>query len=97
MPGHESVGAIGLTVHLPKEIVEAVAERVAQLLASRTPTPRSEPWIGVEEAAAYLCCPKSRIYDLVAQRRVRVYRDGRRLLFRASWLDACLEERVSSQ
>jgi excisionase family DNA binding protein len=47
-----------------------------------------EAWMDVRDAAAYLACSTKRIYDLVAQRRVRFARDGRRLLFRVEWLDA---------
>jgi excisionase family DNA binding protein len=50
-----------------------------------------EPWIGVEQAAEHLACPPSRIYDLVSQRRLTPRRDGRRLLFKRSHLDAAIE------
>jgi len=52
---------------------------------------RPEPWCDVETAALYLACGQQRIYDLVAQRRLRVARDGRRLPFRREWLDEYLE------
>jgi excisionase family DNA binding protein len=45
-------------------------------------------WLDVRDAAAHLACSTKRIYDLVAQRRVRFARGGRRLLFRVEWLDA---------
>jgi len=50
------------------------------------------PWLDVRGAAAHLACGSKRIYDLVAQRRVRFARDGRRLLFRVEWLDAIVIE-----
>jgi excisionase family DNA binding protein len=49
-------------------------------------------WLDVRGAAAHLACSTKRIYDLVAQRRVRFARDGRRLLFRVEWLDAMVME-----
>ncbi len=80
---------------VPPELVDALAGRVVELLEQRglvgAPT-APEAWIGVDEAAAHLACPKSRVYDLVAERSLRVRRDGRRLLFRRSWLDEDLEQ-----
>jgi len=87
-PDHTS--ALALTV--PPELVEAVAVRVVDLLAGRLPAQR-DGYLGVEEAAAYLACPKSRVYELVAAKRVRHYRDGRRVLFKAEDLDAVLRVR----
>jgi excisionase family DNA binding protein len=60
---------------------------VATLLAERIEL-EPERWIGVEQAAAHLACPKSRIYDLVSARRIPHEREGSRLLFRRSDLDA---------
>jgi len=88
-PEHTN-GSFSLAV--PPELVEAVAERVAEVLAERAPT-ASDGYLGVEEAAAYLASPKSRVYELVAAKRVRHYRDGRRVLFKAEDLDAALSVR----
>ncbi len=74
---------------VPSELVEALAERVAALIAEQA-TPVLSPYLTVEEAAEYLGRPRSRVYELVAQKRVRHYRDGRALLFRREDLDACL-------
>ena len=79
-----------LELQLPDMFVQAIAERVADLLADSLTRP-SEPWIGVEQAAEHLACPTSRIYDLVSQRRLTPRRDGRRLLFKRSHLDAAIE------
>jgi excisionase family DNA binding protein len=80
-----------LALHVPDVLVERIAERAAEILADRLAA-GSEPWIDVEQAAEHLACKPRRIYELVAQRRVPVHRDGRRLLFRRSDLDAALEE-----
>jgi excisionase family DNA binding protein len=69
--------------------VQAIANAVAAVLTEEF-APRAA-WLDVQAAADYLACPPSRIYDLVAQRRVRVARDGTRLRFRTEWLDAVLE------
>ncbi len=74
---------------VPPELIDALAKRVATLL-TESAAPAAPPYLSVEEAAEYLGRPKSRVYELVAQRRVRHYRDGRALLFRREDLDACL-------
>jgi hypothetical protein len=53
---------------------------------------QSAGWLDVRAAARHLACSPKRIYDLVAEQRVRVARDGRRLLFRVEWLDAMVVE-----
>lgn len=83
--------ALEAVLRLPPQIVDALATEVAERLASDAYAAR-EPWLDVSEAATYLACSRKRIYDLVASRRLSVSRDGRRLLFRRSWLDACLNE-----
>jgi excisionase family DNA binding protein len=75
---------------LPPELVEAVAGRVAELLADRLDA-ASRPYLDVDEAAAYLRCSPQRIYDLVSAGRLRPHRDGRRVLLTREALDACLE------
>lgn len=80
-----------LALTVPDELVEAVAGRVADLLAGRLDSSEPEPWLGVERAAAHLDCPTSRVYDLIAQRRIRTVRDGRRVLTRRQWLDEYLD------
>jgi len=87
--GYPSNGALSLA--LPPELVEVVAERVAELLAERH-APEPEPWIGVALAAEHLACPKSRIYALVSAQRIPHEKDGSRLLFRRSDLDEWLEQ-----
>jgi excisionase family DNA binding protein len=48
------------------------------------------PWLDVEGAAERLCCPTSRVYDLHARGVLVGYRDGRRLVFKVSDVDAVL-------
>ena len=74
-----------LRVTLPDDLIEQIAEQVVAKLGKPP-----EPWIDVDGAAVHLACPKSRIYDLVAQRRLECRRDGRRVLFRREWLDAAI-------
>lgn len=85
--GNQSNG--GVAISLPSEFVEAVAVRVAELLADRQRVV-AEPWIGVEEAAAHLACGRSRLYALTSANRIPHRKDGSRVLFRVSELDAWL-------
>jgi excisionase family DNA binding protein len=78
---------VALEIKVPNQLVETVVERMATVLAERL-EPDPEAWVGVEQAAAHLACPKSRIYDLVSARRIPQERDGSRLLFRRSDHDA---------
>ena len=83
---HDAEARATIEITIPHRTVEALAERVAELLSDRL-GPQPETWIGVEEAAVHLACPKSRIYDLVSARRIPHERDGSWLLFRRSALD----------
>lgn len=86
--------AVPVSFALPPEFVEAVAHRAADLLAQRL-NARHEAWIGVDDAADHLACPVSRIYRLVSLAKggrqanpIPYCKDGQRLLFRRSELDA---------
>ena len=79
-----------LALLVPSEFVEAIAERVAELVAERlengaTSTP--SPWLTVDQAAEYLGCKRQRLYDLTSQGRLHPGRDGSRLLFRKQDLE----------
>lgn len=79
-----------LSLAVPAELVEAVAARLADLLTERLPEQGPTPWLDVDGAAEYLACKPHRVYDLVAEGRVRCAKDGRRSLFRREWLDEYL-------
>lgn len=91
-----SVAATGPSVWTPQDLaalgalVDVVARRAAGMVSAAPPT--DDGWLNVEGAADYLAAPRSRIYDLVRQGRVRHGRDGSRLVFRRAWLDAVIEE-----
>ena len=76
---------------LPPEVLDAIAERVVLLLGAQHQHAHQEPWIGVDEAAAHLACPKSRVYRLVSMRKVPFHKDGARVLFKRSELDAWVQ------
>ena len=79
---------MNVAVALSDEDIERIAERVASLAASSSP---SDPWLSIDEAAEYLRAKPQRLYDLVSTGRLKPAKDGRRLLFRRSVLDAYLE------
>jgi excisionase family DNA binding protein len=81
-----SNGTVALGV--PVELIEAIAERTADLLAERMPDP-AEPYLDVDGAAEYLACKPHRIYDLCRQ-GLPVHKDGSRSLFRREDLDRWL-------
>jgi len=83
---------VNLHLDIPDEIVDLIAERVAERLERP-----AEGWLDVDQAAAYIAAPKSRVYDLVAQERVECRRDGRRVLFRREWLDAAVNGTEATQ
>jgi len=87
----ERTNGSALSLAVPEALVEAVAQRVADLLAERS-APEPEPWIGVEQAAEHLACPRSRVYALSSAGRIPHRKDGSRLLFRRSELDDWLEQ-----
>lgn len=79
---------MSLTLDLPGELVERIAERAADLVAERQSS--VSHWLTVDEAAEYLRCPKSRIYSLVSARRIPFVKDGSRTLFDRAELDTWL-------
>jgi excisionase family DNA binding protein len=74
----------GLALSVPDELVEAVAERAAEIVLSRLPV--SDGYLDVDGAAAFLACSKNRIYALTSSQRIPHYKDGSRLLFDRSEL-----------
>jgi excisionase family DNA binding protein len=83
-----------LTLALPDELIEQVAQRAAALLAERTPS-ASSPWLDTKGAAEYMAASPSRVHDLVQLGRLHPRRDGRRLLFKRDDIDAYIEENAS--
>ena len=79
---------MNVAIALSDEDVERIAQRVASLAAGSSP---SDPWLSIDEAAEHLRAKPQRLYDLVSTGRLTPAKDGRRLLFRRSTLDAYLE------
>ena len=80
-------GTAPLALALPEDLVEAVAARAAEILADR-PAARDDGWLrGADRIAAYIDCPRSRVYALTSARRIPVHHDGSALIARRSELD----------
>jgi excisionase family DNA binding protein len=84
--------AHALLAELDDDALEVLADRLVPLLAARLNTEGpTNPWLNAEDAARYLACSRDRLYDLVQLRKLEPGRDGRRLLFKRTDLDAYLE------
>jgi hypothetical protein len=86
-------GTDSLTIALPPAVLDVIVERAAEQVAARLQT-AVEPWVGVEEVAAHLCCRRQRVYDLVCRRQVSGIphrKEGARLLFKLSQIDRWIE------
>ena len=83
------MNAISLSVG--DELVEQIARRAAELLSEQASPPAEDGWLrGAERIAAYLDCPRSRVYALASARRIPIHRDGSALIARRSELDKWL-------
>ena len=80
---------MNVTMALPPEAFEAIAQRAAEIL--RDQTAAVPDYLTPHEAADYLRCSSvQRIYDLTSQGRLPVCKDGSRNLYRREALDAYL-------
>lgn len=81
-----------LSLDLPPDLIDAIAERVAAILAERQ-EPAEDGWLrGAESIAAYIGAPRSRVYALTSAKRIPVHHDGAALIARRSELDTWLRE-----
>jgi excisionase family DNA binding protein len=78
---------VALPVTLPPQALEQLARALAPIVAALLADQRTAGWLDVPAAAAYLACPKGRVYELANRGLLPCERDGRRLLFRAEELD----------
>jgi excisionase family DNA binding protein len=84
--------ASAFLAELVAEADEAILRALADRLAPFLPRPSSEDrWLTVESAARYLDCTPRRLYEFTSpshEAKIPFERDGRRILFRRSELDA---------
>lgn len=77
----------GLPLFLSPELVEHFISEIVARVVAEMPAPNDDPYLSVEDAAAYLACEPKRIYELKKAGKIPCYPDGRRLLFRRCDLD----------
>ena len=84
--------ATAFVAELDDAALEMLAERLAPLLADRLARDSgSSTWLDAKGAAAYLATTRDRVWDLVQLHKLKPRRDGTRLLFKRTELDAYLE------
>lgn len=84
-----------LTMDLSEALVEQIAQRAAEIVATRTigaDDDADDGWLTVADCAEYLRCSESRLYGLVSARRIPYSKDGSRVLFRRSAIDRWVEQ-----
>ena len=76
-----------LVFTFPPELVEQIAERVADILEQRQRPQSERRWLTIPEAAEYIgACPQ-RVYDLRSSGRLSRHGDGGRALVDRRELD----------
>jgi excisionase family DNA binding protein len=77
-----------LSLILPDELFERIAERAAAIAADMLGrTAPASPYLTVSEAADYLRSKPQRVYDLLSAGQLSRYKDGRRVLVSRAELD----------
>lgn len=86
---HPSARDAGLELTFPPGLVEAIAERAAELVLEQLgQTDAGSPWLSLDEAAEYLRVNRRTVERLVARGRVRSTTLGRRRLLHRDELDS---------
>ena len=81
----------GFKLALPAELVEAIAERVAEIVLARQGAPDAgSPYLTVAEAAELLRCKRQRVDDLLSKRVLTRVKDGARTLVLRAEIDGYL-------
>lgn len=84
--------SVTITLDLPDAVLDEIARRAAELVtANGSHAGEVKPWLDTKAAANYIAATPGRIHDLVQLGKLTPCRDGRRLLFKRSDLDAYLE------
>ena len=80
-----------LTLSLPPEVVEQIAERAAELVLERIEAIPTSRWMTVAEAAEYARCSRQHIYDLRSDGRLGRHGEHGHALVDRYELDAYLD------
>jgi excisionase family DNA binding protein len=80
-----------LSVAVPPELFEAIAERAAELVLERQPMLEPSPFMTIPEATEYIRAKsRQRVDDLLSSGRLTRHKDGSRTLVSRSELDEYL-------
>lgn len=86
-----------MSIELPAEFIDKLADAVAAKLALRIEQPEQWPeWMSVPTAARYLDCGEHRLYKLAERGQIPHVRDGARVFFERQALDDWMTAKVSS-
>ena len=85
------MSAVPLSFTLPDEVVEQIAQRVAEILAGQR-SPEERRWLTVTEAAAHARCSAQRIYNLRSGGQLSRTGDGGRALVDRFELDELIRQ-----
>ena len=93
MSKHVTLGC-KLTIAVPDELLQALAEQVAAQVRELLETPQPDsPWLDFEDAREYLRFSRDQLYKLTAAKAIpfRKKRGGQGLLFHRGELDRWVE------
>ena len=90
-----------LSVTVPPELLEAIAERTAEIVLERVRAEaratREPKFLSVQEAAELYRCKPQRIYELLSARRLTGVKEGGRVLLLREELEGRLGIRRSAE
>jgi excisionase family DNA binding protein len=81
-------GIDALSIELTADLIEAVAQRAAELVLARSEGQGGSPFLTTREAAEYLRCAPQRIHELVCRGELSRFKEGGRLLLDRREVDA---------
>lgn len=79
-------------IQLPDSLIGVLVERAAELAHARVRQHVDDsPYMTTEQAAAFLCCSRQRVHDLLGQGKLSRYKEGRRTLLLREELDRLVQ------
>lgn len=82
---------VSLSLTLNDGVLEAIAQRAAELVLERMPAPSPGRFVTVPEAAELLRCKRQRVDDLLSQRRLSRFKEGGRTLLDRAEVEALVQ------
>lgn len=81
-----------IIVTTPEELKTLIDASVRSALSDHRPVQQSGPYLGIDEAAAYLNLKKQTLYGFTSNRSIPFIKRAKRLLFLKADLDSWLSE-----